>query len=90
MSPLVYFSSNSATMTLSDGRTTTLHVGDVVNLKDDHQYRVLNFFAPAGPIVFKRLDGSTQHRSFLFNWGIDIMTMPRMKELKNKRTIKQY
>ena len=59
-----YFSSNSAKMTLSDGRTATLRVGDIVNLKDDHQYRVLKIFAPSGPIVFKRTDGST-HRSLL-------------------------
>ena len=64
MSPPAYFSSNSAKMTLSDGRTATLRVGDIVNLKDDHQYRDLKIFAPAGPIVFKRTDGST-HRSFL-------------------------
>ena len=51
-------------MTLSDGRTATLRVGVIVNLKDDHQYRVLKIFAPSGPIVFKRTDGST-HRSFL-------------------------
>ena len=51
-------------MILSDGRTTTLRVGDVVNLKDDHQYRVLKIFVPSGPIVLKRTDGST-HRSFL-------------------------
>ena len=51
-------------MTLSDGRTATLRVGDIVNLKDDHKYRVLKIFAPSGPIVFKRTDGST-HRSFL-------------------------
>ena len=51
-------------MTLSDGRTATLRVGDIVNLKDDHKYRVLKIFAPSGPIVFKRNDGST-HRSFL-------------------------
>ena len=64
MSPPAYFSSNSAQMTLSDGRTATLRVGDIVNLKDDHQYRVLKDFAPSGPIVFKRTDGFT-HRSFL-------------------------
>ena len=51
-------------MTLSDGRTATLRVCDIVNLKDDHQYRVLKTFAPTGPIVFKRTDGSTR-RSFL-------------------------
>ena len=39
-------------------------MGDIVNLKDYHQYRVLKIFAPSGPIVFKRTDGST-HRSFL-------------------------
>ena len=53
-----------AEMTLGDGRTATLHVGDIVNLKDDHKYRVLKIFAPSGPIFFKRIDGST-HRSFL-------------------------
>ena len=63
MSPLAYFSSNSAQMTFSDGRTGTLRVGDV-NLADNHQYRVLKIFALSGPIVFKRADGST-HRSFL-------------------------
>ena len=51
-------------MTLSDGRTTTLCVGDIVNLKDDHKYRVLKIFAPSWPIVFKSTDGSTR-RSFL-------------------------
>ena len=51
-------------MTLSDGQTATIRVDDIVNLKDDHRYRVLKIFAPAGPIVFKRTDGST-HRSFL-------------------------
>ena len=64
VSPFAYFNSNSAKMTLSDGRTATLRVDDIVNLKDDHQYRVLKIFAHAGPIVFKRSDGST-HRSFL-------------------------
>ena len=62
VSPFVYFSSNSAKMakmTINDGRTATLHVGDIVNLKDDHKYRVLKIFAPSGPIVFKRTDGST-------------------------------
>ena len=51
-------------MMFSDGRTGTLRVGDIVDLKDDHPYRVLKIFAPSGPIVFKRTDGST-HRSFL-------------------------
>ena len=51
-------------MTLSDGRIATLRVGDIVDLKDDHKYRVLKIFAPSGPIVFKRIDDST-HRSFL-------------------------
>ena len=51
-------------MTFSDGRTGTIRVGDVVDLKDDHTYRVLKIFAPAGPIVFKRVDGS-HNRSFL-------------------------
>ena len=65
-------------MTLSDGRTTTLHVGDVVNLKDDHQYRVLKIFAPSGPIVFKRLDGSTHHRSFLRTPDHVVISAPPM------------
>ena len=64
VSPSAHFSSNSAKLTLSDGRTTTLRVGDIVNLKDDHQYRVLKIFAPSGPIVFKGTDGYT-YRSFL-------------------------
>ena len=64
VSPLVYFSSNSAKMTLSDGRTATLRVGDIVDLKHDHKYRVIKIFAPSGPIVFKRIDGLT-HRCFL-------------------------
>ena len=51
-------------MTLSDGRTTIFRVGDVVNLKDDHKYRVLKIFPPSAPIVFKRVDGPT-YRSFL-------------------------
>ena len=62
--PFAYFSSNSAKMTLSDGRTATLRVGDIVNLEVDHQYRVLKNSAPSGLIVFKQTDGST-HRSFL-------------------------
>ena len=64
VSPFAYFSSHSAQMTLSDGRTATLRVVDVVNLRDDHPYRVLKVFAPSGPNVFKRTDGST-HRRFL-------------------------
>ena len=64
VSPFAYFISNSAQMTLSDGRRATLRVGDVVNLTDDHPYRVLKIFAPSGHIVFKRADGST-HCSFL-------------------------
>ena len=63
-------------MTLSDGRTTTLRVGDVVNLKDDHQYRVLKFFAPSGPFVFKRTDGST-HRSFLRTPALVVISEPQ-------------
>ena len=62
--PFDYFSSNSATMTLSDGRTATLRVGDIVKLKDDHKYHVLKIFAPSGPVVFKRIDGLIR-RSFL-------------------------
>jgi len=67
-SPFSYFSSkfaNTAQMTFSDGRTGTLRVGDIVDLKDDHKFRVLKIVASSGPIVFKRLDGSTHHRSFL-------------------------
>ena len=51
-------------MTFSDGRTGTIRVGDIVDLKDDHTYRVLKIFAPSGPIVFKRVGGST-YRSFV-------------------------
>ena len=55
-------------MTLSDGRTTVLRVGDIVNLKDDHQ-----FWA----IVFKRSDGST-HRSFLRTPAHVVISAPPM------------
>ena len=64
-------------MTPSDGGTTTLRVGDIVNLKDDHKYRVLKIFAPAGPIVFKRTDGST-HRSFLRTPSHVVIRAPQM------------
>ena len=64
-------------MTLSDGRTNTLRVGDIVNLRDDHQYRVLKIFAPSGPIVFKRADGST-HRSFLRTPAHVVISAPPM------------
>ena len=64
-------------MTLSDGRTTTVRVGDVVNLKDDHQYRVLKIIAPSGPIVFKRSDGST-YRSFLRTPAHVVIKAPQM------------
>ena len=80
MSPLSYFSSNSAKMakmTLSDERNATLRVGDKVNLTDNHQYRVLKIFAPSGPIVFKRTDGST-HRSFLRTPDHVVIRAPQM------------
>ena len=64
-------------MTLNDGRTANLRVGDIVNLKDDHQYRVLKIFAPAGPVVFKRTDGST-HRSFLRTLDHVVIKAPPM------------
>ena len=64
-------------MTLRDGRTIIFCVGDVVNLKDDHQYRVLKIFAPSGPIVFKRTDGST-HRSFLRIPAHVVISAPQM------------
>ena len=51
-------------MTLSDRRTTTLRLGDIVIFKNDHQYRVLKIFEPSGPIVFKHTNGST-HTCFL-------------------------
>ena len=51
-------------MTLSDGRATTVCVGDVGNVKGNHQFRVLKTIAPSGPIVLKRTAGST-YRSFL-------------------------
>ena len=76
-SPSAYFSSNSAGMTLSDGRTNTLRVGDIVNLRDDHQYRVLKIFAPSGPIVFKHTDGST-YRSFLRTSAHFVISAPSM------------
>ena len=76
-SPFAYFSSNPAKMTLSDGRTTTLRVGDIVNLKDDHQYRVLKIFEPSGPIVFKLTNGST-HRSFLRTPAHVVISAPPM------------
>ena len=64
-------------MTLSDGRTTTHRVGDIVNLKDYHKYRILKFFAPSGPIVLKRVDGST-HRSFRRTPDQVVISAPRM------------
>ena len=64
-------------MTLSDGRTTTLRVGDIVNLTDDHTYGVLKTFAPAGPNVFKRTDGST-HRRFLRTPDHVVISAPTM------------
>ena len=64
-------------MTLNDGRTTTLRVCDIVNLKGDHKYRVLKIFAPSGPFVFKRTDGST-HRSFLPTPAHVVIRAPQM------------
>ena len=64
-------------MTLSDGRTNTLLVGDIVNLRDGHQYRVLKIFAPSGPIVFKRTDGSI-YRSFLVTSAHFVISAPSM------------
>ena len=64
-------------MTLSDGRTTSFSVGDIVNLKDDHQYRVFKIFVPSGPIVFKRTDGST-HRSFVRTPAQVVFSAPLM------------
>ena len=75
--PFAYFSSNSAQMTLSDRRTATLRVVDLVNLTDDHEYRVLKIFAPSGPIVFKRTNGSTQ-RSFLRTPDHVVIRAPQM------------
>ena len=77
VSPFAYFSSNSAQMTLSDGRTGTLRVGDGVNLTDDHQHRVLKIFAPSGPLVFKRTDGSTHH-SFLRTLDHVVIRAPQL------------
>ena len=51
-------------MTLSDGRTTTVRLGDVVHLKDDQQYRVLKIIATSGSNVLKCNNGSN-YRSFL-------------------------
>ena len=75
--PFVFFSSHSAKIMLRDGRNTTLRVGDIVNLKDDQQYRVLKFFAPSGPIVFKRTDDST-HGSFLRTPAHVVISAPQM------------
>ena len=83
VSPFAYFSSNSPEMTLSDGRTATLRVDDIVNLKDDHQYRVLQSFASAGPIVFERTDGST-HRSFLRTPDHVVIKAPPMVNTSNQ------
>ena len=77
VSPFACFSSHSAQMTLSDGSTATLRVGDVVDLTDDHPYRVLKIFAPSVPIVFKRTDGST-HRSFLRTLDHVVIRAPPM------------
>ena len=64
-------------MTLSGRRTTTLRVAEIVNFKDDHQYRLLENFEPSGPIVFKRTDGST-HRSFLRTPAHVVISSPQM------------
>ena len=64
-------------MTLSDGRTATLRVRDIMNLTDDHKYCVIKIFAPARPIVFKRADGST-HRSFLRTPDHVVISTPPM------------
>ena len=77
VSPFAHFSSNSEQMTPSDGRTATLRVGDLVNLTDNHQYRVLKIFSPSGPIVFKRTDDST-HRSFLRTPDHVVLRAPQM------------
>ena len=75
--PFAYFSLRFAKKTLSDGRTTTVRVGDVVNLKDDHQYRVLKIIAPSGPIVLKAIDGST-YRNFLRTPAHVLASAPQM------------
>ena len=67
-------------MTLSDGRTTTLRVGDIVNLKDDNKYRVLKSFAASGPIVSKQLDGTTS-RSLLRTPAHVVISAPPMVNL---------
>ena len=64
-------------MTVSGGRTTILCVGDIVNLTDDHTYRVLKSFAPAGTIVLKSTDGST-HRSSLRTPDHVVISAPPM------------
>ena len=48
-----------------------------MNLKDDHQYRVLKIFAPSGPIVFKSTDGST-HCSVLRTPAHVVISAPPM------------
>ena len=58
------FSLTSAHLLTCDGRTHTVHVGDVVHLLDDNQYRVLKIISSTGPIVLKRTNHSS-YRSFL-------------------------
>ena len=70
-------------MTLSDGRTTTVRVGEVVNLKDDHQYRVLKIIAPSGLIVLERTNGST-YRSFLPTPAHVLFIAPQMVTQSNQ------
>ena len=64
-------------MTISDGRTSTVHVGDVVNLRHDHQYRDLKTIAHSGPIVLRRTDRFT-YRSFLRTPAHVLVSAPQM------------
>ena len=51
-------------MTTSDEQTHTVCVSDILNLRDDHQYRIIKTFASSGRIVLQRTNQSTS-RNFL-------------------------
>ena len=70
-------------MALSDGRATAVRVSDVVNLKDDHQYRVLKIIAPSGPIIPKRTDGS-MYRCFVRTATQILVSAPQMVKQSTK------
>ena len=51
-------------MTICDGRTHNVRVGDVVRLPGDNEYSVHKITPPPGPVVLKRTNHTT-YRSFL-------------------------